>query len=181
MNEKGEGVVIEITTRGQVMVEIDDFVFPYISDQLVRIPNDGESRDTSTVVSKANKSHPGFKAVRQKLNEPEFPEANPVQYSRRGRLNDKGVREVDLHIQNLTDSYRNLTNGEMLQIQLEHCRSAIESAIRQKEGKIIIIHGVGEGVLRTEVHQMLNDYLKIDYYDASFRRYGRGATEVVFL
>lgn len=170
--------MVEIGPKGQIMVEIDDFVYPFSTEDLVRIPREGEARDSTTVVTRKNPTA-NLKVLHQKLREVE-PIVEQIQPTRRGRMNDNGVREVDLHIHELTNSYRGMPNGEMLQIQLEHCRLAIESAIRQKEGRIVIIHGVGQGVLRAEVHQLLEGYAEIEFHDASFRRYGRGATEVVF-
>ena len=40
------------------------------------------------------------------------------------------------------------------------------------------IHGVGEGVLKSEVRIFLSGKEGLDYYDADFREYGKGATSV---
>ena len=55
----------------------------------------------------------------------------------------------------------------------------MESAIRNGKRKLIVIHGVGEGVLREEVRRMLQYYDTVQFHDADMRRYGVGATEVI--
>ena len=43
---------------------------------------------------------------------------------------------------------------------------------------MVFIHGVGEGVLKEELNTLLNRYNNVEYYDADFKTYGLGATEV---
>lgn len=86
--------------------------------------------------------------------------------------------EVDLHIEELLDDMRGLTNGEMLNLQLEHARKKLDEAVTRNCRKLILIHGVGNGRLKTEIRQMLDGYAGLEYYDASYARYGIGATEV---
>ena len=54
---------------------------------------------------------------------------------------------------------------------------SIEFAIKKRIPKIVFIHGVGEGVLKSELHFLFNNY-PVKYYDASYQKYGLGATEV---
>ena len=42
----------------------------------------------------------------------------------------------------------------------------------------MFIHGVGEGVLRTELEFLLGRYPNVAFYDAEYAKYGVGATEV---
>jgi len=42
----------------------------------------------------------------------------------------------------------------------------------------VFIHGVGEGVLRTELEFLLGRYSNVTFYDAEYAKYGVGATEV---
>ncbi len=87
------------------------------------------------------------------------------------------VFEVDLHIHQLVDSIRNLDNYDMLNLQLETAKRKLEFAIQKRFSKVVFIHGVGEGVLRNELHSLLKKY-PVDFYDASYQKYGLGATEV---
>ena len=89
--------------------------------------------------------------------------------------------EVDLHIAQLTDNLKNLTPGEMLDIQMSRFNIALEGAIRKRQKRIVFIHGVGNGRLRLEICRVLDQkYPKLRYQDASFKEYGYGAT-LVFL
>ncbi len=89
--------------------------------------------------------------------------------------------EVDLHIQHLVDDYKDLGNSEMLQIQMKRFRQEMDKALRDHYKKVIFIHGVGNGRLRTEILRELRGYSGVVYHDASFQKYGYGATEVVFI
>ncbi len=86
--------------------------------------------------------------------------------------------EVDLHIHELVEYSKHLSNYQMLQMQLHEAEKAIAKARRAFVKKVILIHGVGEGKLRTELHQMLAGMERLNFYDADFNRYGAGATEV---
>jgi hypothetical protein len=46
--------------------------------------------------------------------------------------------------------------------------------------KIVFIHGVGEGVLKSELDFMLGRYENIIFQDGNYQKYGLGATEVYF-
>lgn len=85
--------------------------------------------------------------------------------------------EVDLHIHQLVISEKGLSNFDMLNLQLKTAKKKLEYAIRNKKPKIVFIHGIGEGVLKTELHNLLKKY-PVEFYEASYKKYGQGATEV---
>ena len=87
-------------------------------------------------------------------------------------------KEVDLHIGQLVDSFAHLSNYEMLQIQLDKVRVEMDLARAEKRSRLIFIHGHGTGKLKKELLKLLSQYTKIEVYDASFRKYNGGATEV---
>ncbi|WP_299101653.1 Smr/MutS family protein [uncultured Winogradskyella sp.] len=89
--------------------------------------------------------------------------------------------EVDLHIHHLTKSSRGMTNYDMLNLQLDTARGQLEFAIRKRIPKIVFIHGVGEGVLRQELETLFSRYNNVKFYDADYKTYGLGATEVRIL
>ena len=86
--------------------------------------------------------------------------------------------EVDLHIHQLTDSTKGMTNFDMLNLQLDTARRQLEFAIKKRIPKMVFIHGVGEGVLRQELETLLSRYNNVQFYDADYKTYGLGATEV---
>ncbi|MBP7409576.1 MAG: Smr/MutS family protein [Flavobacteriales bacterium] len=92
---------------------------------------------------------------------------------------DSGVAEVDLHLHELVEDESHLSPEERLSYQLAYFERALEAAIRDGKRKLIVIHGVGEGVLREEVRRTLQYYQGVQFHDADMRRYGVGATEVL--
>ena len=87
------------------------------------------------------------------------------------------VLEVDLHAEKLTKSTRGMDNYDILNLQMNTAKHKLEFAIKRKISKIIFIHGVGEGVLKKELHYLLNRY-PVKISEASYKPYGMGATEV---
>lgn len=86
---------------------------------------------------------------------------------------------TDLHITELVDSTRGLSNADMLNLQIDRFREVMDANLKSHGQKLIFIHGKGEGVLRSAIMKELNHrYKGHDVQDASFREYGFGATQV---
>ena len=94
---------------------------------------------------------------------------------------DNGVAEVDLHLHELVEDETVLSDDEKLSYQLAFFERRLEAAIRDGKRKLIVIHGIGEGVLREEVRRRLQYYDGVRFHDADMARYGAGATEVLIL
>jgi dsDNA-specific endonuclease/ATPase MutS2 len=88
------------------------------------------------------------------------------------------ILEVDLHIHELIDDARYLSNFEILNIQLKNAKNRLEWAIKKRMKSIVFIHGVGQGVLREELYTLFRRYDNLEYFDADYQTYGVGATEV---
>ena len=88
---------------------------------------------------------------------------------------------VDLHIEKLSNEWSHLTNAEILDIQLKEFDKWYDLALAHHQPQLIVIHGVGSGRLRDEIHDLLR--LKkevksfVNQYHPSF---GYGATEIYF-
>lgn len=87
------------------------------------------------------------------------------------------IMEVDLHIHQLIPTTRGMSNYEILTLQLNEAERKIQFAKSKKIQRIVFIHGVGEGVLQQELYNLFQKY-NVDYYDASYQKYGMGATEI---
>ncbi len=86
---------------------------------------------------------------------------------------------VDLHITELVDNIRGLSNADMLNLQVDEFSRVMDANLKNKGQKIVFIHGKGEGVLRNAIKKELNHrYKGHEVQDASFREYGFGATQV---
>lgn len=88
-------------------------------------------------------------------------------------------KEIDLHLEELTDNTSGMSNADKLNFQLSYFKRELETAIAGHTKKIVFIHGVGNGRLKTEIWNILNGYQNLRFHDASFRKYGYGATEVL--
>lgn len=93
------------------------------------------------------------------------------------KIKNEVIMEVDLHAKNLMKSTKGMDNYDILSVQMETAKHKLEYCIGKKISKLVFIHGVGEGVLKTELKFLLNKY-PVKYYDASYQKYGLGATEV---
>src|SRR5688572_2245668 len=62
---------------------------------------------------------------------------------------------IDLHIEKLTDNWQRMSNFEILTLQLKTFEKYYQLAIVHHQPSLIVIHGVGEGRLRDEVHELL--------------------------
>src|SRR5690606_15132794 len=86
--------------------------------------------------------------------------------------------EIDLHIEVLIDSHKGMNNNQILEVQMSRLRSFMYQASDRKIKRLIIIHGVGEGILRHEVRSYVDGHDNMEYHDASYKEYGYGATEI---
>ena len=88
---------------------------------------------------------------------------------------------VDLHIDKLTHDWRNMSSFDIMTLQLSAFEKFYELAVSHQQPELTVIHGVGEGALRDEIHERLRhkDEVKsfVNQYHAS---YGYGATEIYF-
>lgn len=86
--------------------------------------------------------------------------------------------EIDLHIENLLDDWQRMSNYDILQYQMRFFKNKLAKLMDKKVPKIIIIHGKGEGVLKSEIRNELHKYQNIEFLDGSYFEYGIGATEI---
>lgn len=88
---------------------------------------------------------------------------------------------VDLHIEKLTDNWKNMSNFEMLTLQLHEFEKWYELAIAHHQPEMSVIHGIGTGKLKDELHEILKTRKEvktfINQYDP---RFGYGATQIFF-
>lgn len=123
-----------------------------------------------------------FKSDSFKIGSAKKPAQEPSKKSPDNTLQRFGLspvnHEIDLHIEELIDEPAGLSNGEIMQIQLNHFHKMLDKAMLSKAQSIVFIHGVGNGKLKAALREELRN-LHIKYKEADFTRYGAGATEVV--
>ncbi|MDB5000169.1 MAG: mismatch repair protein MutS [Mucilaginibacter sp.] len=92
----------------------------------------------------------------------------------------KPVSELDLHIEKLRDDYQFLSSSEILNIQTDNFKKALDAAIVHQMPDITFIHGTGNGILKHELHKLLSKHPKVQtFMDARKEKFGYGATKVV--
>lgn len=107
------------------------------------------------------------------------PKSQPIVKPNHGHDRKSDIIEIDLHIDSLLDDTKGMTNGEILNYQLDKFREVMEANKNKREQKIVFIHGKGDGVLRKAVlDELKRKYSNCRYQDASFQEYGFGATMV---
>ena len=85
--------------------------------------------------------------------------------------------EVDLHIEQLVDGVKGLSNSEILYLQLAELEKYLQIAINNKQDRLVVIHGVGKGVLRNEVQKLLQSNVFVARIESGWQAgYGFGAT-----
>jgi DNA-nicking Smr family endonuclease len=178
LNEVGGGVVLRPLSHNRALVRTDDgFELEYPMSELVpRISGPGHlvygvSDHQADMVAANDRMEERRKRERQG--------STPVpKAGKRAERAEEGVMEIDLHLHELVDNERGMSDGEKLQYQLSYFERMLTTAIRERKRRLIVIHGVGEGVLREEVRKVLRYYEHLRFDDADPQRYGYGATAV---
>ncbi len=84
---------------------------------------------------------------------------------------------IDLHLEAIPDKPKNLSNRAKLDLQLEHFQQNLREAIREDYARMIVIHGVGSGKLKSEIFKVLRDYPEVKSFHNEFDpRFGHGAS-----
>ncbi|MGF1558711.1 MAG: Smr/MutS family protein [Flavobacteriaceae bacterium] len=156
------GSVVAVDGHRVTLETPDGFTMTYSPKELVKISNDIKVSNYDIAQIKAEKE--GSKRKRTQVVKPKERSIPKM--------------EVDLHIHQLTNSTKAMSNYEMLNLQLETAKRQLEFAIGKRIQKVVFIHGVGEGVLKEELYYLFGRYENVKYYDADYQKYGLGATEV---
>ncbi len=89
--------------------------------------------------------------------------------------------EVDLHIEKLSKEHSHMNNFEKLTLQLRTLEKELDLAVAHHQSSLIVIHGVGTGKLRDEVHEILRSRKDVKSFINRYHpAYGYGATEIYF-
>lgn len=92
-----------------------------------------------------------------------------------------GMPEIDLHLHVILEDETGMDDYDKLQYQLQVLRKELKRLHQLHYREAVVVHGVGKGRLRDEVRNVLAESpAVVDFYDASFKKYGAGATHIVF-
>jgi dsDNA-specific endonuclease/ATPase MutS2 len=176
LNESGGGIIKCFKGKDMAIIEIDSgFEIPFPINQLVPIAEDEIKKDGQGRMPMAV----NIGGIKRVILEKEEQSIKAKKASQKHKRKGEHVVEVDLHIEKLVGSYGHLTNGQIVVMQLDLFERKLNAAMRNKVDRIVFIHGVGNGVLKAEIRKVLNCYENLIFFDASYTRYGYGATEVI--
>ncbi len=162
------GVVVQVK-NDQISIQTDDdFMMTFFVNELVKENNTNDL----DYFSKSDASH--------KIKIDTTPTRAQKNFTFKSDKRDKGAPEFDLHIEKLVKNFRGMSNFDILTIQLETAQRHVEFALKNRIPKIVLIHGVGEGILKTELEFLLRKYPQVTFQEANYQKYGMGATEIYF-
>ena len=168
LDEAIDGIVLEVKNKEITIETTEGFTMTYFVNELIKI-ND------SNILTHNNGSHNLHKIKLEK----EIPKPRSFVKEKKSK-HENPVPEFDLHIEKLVKNYKGMNNYEILTLQSETAKRHLDFAIRNRIPKIVFIHGVGEGILKSELDFLLGRYEMITFQDANYQKYGLGATEVYF-
>lgn len=173
VDEDISGTVKEVCGETVVIEDGEGFDHDYHVRQLVldtAAQEFGELADTANWIA-------GREERSDTLRKVEKLEARVKRFEKKRKAPDVDM-EIDLHLHEIIDSERGMSDGEKVQYQIDYFERMLEKAIREKMRKVVFIHGIGKGRLREEIRRVMNYYTNVRYFDADHRKYGSGATEV---
>ncbi|MBT8304306.1 MAG: DNA mismatch repair protein MutS [Bacteroidia bacterium] len=159
------GIVLKVSGIDIIIETSDGFEMEYKANELVKTNSELKNQ----IFSKRSLTE----VISEKDSTKKRPKATPKKKER-----EQPAMEVDLHIHQLIDTTKGMSNHDMLNLQLDTARRQLEFAIKKRIPKIVFIHGVGEGVLKLELEYLFGRYDNVSFYDANYQKYGIGATEV---
>lgn len=88
---------------------------------------------------------------------------------------------IDLHIEKLSDDWEKLSNFEILTLQLSVFEKYFNLAVAHHQPNLIVVHGIGTGKLRDEIHEILKSKPEVkSFVNQYHHNFGFGATEIFF-
>jgi len=88
---------------------------------------------------------------------------------------------IDLHAEKLTDDWRSLSNYEILSLQVRTFEKYYDLALAHLLPSLIVVHGMGTGKLRDEIHELLRLRKEVKSFVNQYHpQFGYGATEIFF-
>ena len=171
LDEKMTGKVLEVRQNGTYRVETEDGFDREVQESEI-IAHGTEVYDLTPLIDPEERS----KIIIEKEVDPDVKSRKSKKHEVQGEFVE---REIDLHIEAILDYYRHLSNSEIVLIQVNHLKRELDRAEQDGLRRIVVIHGKGTGALKSEVIDILEQRGNLRFYDAEYKTYGLGATEVL--
>ena len=166
LDEAVDGIVVSVQNNQITIETTDGFIMNYNFKEVIKI-------NTSDSLKNDIGSFNSHKILEEKA----IPKARSFVKEKKSK-GEIPPPEFDLHIEKLVPNFRGMSNYDILTLQSDTAKRHLEFAIRNRIPKIVFIHGVGEGILKSELDFLLGRYDNISFQDANYQKYGVGATEV---
>ena len=157
MDFDGDGIVTAVLPHGCLEIEAEGMCMRVSAGEVVRVGT-GSGEDERTLYD-GNTDLSRFKQ-----------RPAPVPHS-----------VPSVHLERIRQKYpaaRNVPDGDALYLQLDVFEKSMAEAFRKGVRTVVLIHGNGRGVLRSELLRRLREYPGVTVREASVLRYGSGALEV---
>ena len=179
INEDEKGVIVKQLPKLYYLIEsADGFERPFHESNLI------EDEDfLSLQYQKVEKKIPSARDIRREERKKlkDAIKENKVHVPWKEFTEKKiNVIEVDLHIEELVPMHKHMNNREIIEVQMRTFRRCVNHAINQRFTKIVAIHGVGAGTLKTTLRTYIKEkFHYMEVMDANYKKYGQGATEIL--
>ena len=165
LDDDMDGVVLKISNNIITILSTDGFELNFKPNEIIKTET---SNDFKNSIATFNSSE--IKKTK------EIPK--PRSFVKEKKVKEIPPPEFDLHIEKLVKNFRGMSNYEILTLQTETAKRHLDFAIKNRMPKIVFIHGVGEGVLKSELDFLFGRYENIDCKEGNYQKYGQGATEI---
>lgn len=170
INDNFEGIIKTILPNNRLTITCTDgFDYELSNNEVVIISEDNKhlySIDEAAVSSKIT-------TETKYINEDFL-----RKYTSKSKFKHNRTLEIDLHLEQLVEHPGVLDDWQRLHTQMQHVKNCLSAAGQKNIKRIVFIHGVGTGVLKTELLNYLSKFEEYSVLKADFNEYGNGATEV---
>lgn len=172
VNENLNGVVKAILQNNLLIIDANDGFEHRVSPNEIVVIN-----DDNTILFSVDKT-----TIKEKIKTSFSKKTSSdilLRYTTNTKYQFEKVIEIDLHLEELVEYPLKLDDWQRLHTQMQHAKKCLEAAINQHYRKLVFIHGVGAGVLKSELRNYLASFENLAVKDADYSEYGAGATEVI--
>jgi hypothetical protein len=97
---------------------------------------------------------------------------------RTNKINAEDIPRLDLHFESFDTKKYEASAHEKFTIQMNTFKRFVNGHLKKKTSRILIIHGVGEGRLKSEILSCLRGRRGYDMNDANYSQRGVGASYI---
>jgi hypothetical protein len=172
----------ELITQDKTKADFFETSLKIKPKQLFQRIEEMKEKNEPTITYKLFESYPSKSIDEKPPVSSKVAQDYAIYEAKKARENLEPARSVvDLHIEKLSDDWQHMTNFEILTMQLKEFEKWYELAVAHHLPAMIVIHGVGSGKLRDEIHEILKTKKEVRYFINQYdHRFGYGATEIFF-